>query len=321
MKFFKRWMEFLDKHRATPEESVTYRVAVTVLVLFCLVVTLHQIEWPTYWPAVLLLTSGASVLSYHRRHNANLWLKIFLSFAMMALLLWFFVRLSRTLYDPRIPLAELLIWLQTLHAFDLPAKKDLRYTGLVALILIAIACVLTYSSNFIPILLTFCALFLSVLAIDFWSGNRTPNTVIHTTASGQESVDQSRLNPSWLGNTLLKTLPLSVLGAAVVFLFMPRYQGLNLRSLPVNWDIQFNLSKISGGEIVNQGSQDRRQADSQGKPVRVEGDSYFGFDSEVNLNARGKLSDKLVLKVRTSNWQYHRGVTFSQYTGGGWLKT
>jgi transglutaminase-like putative cysteine protease/uncharacterized membrane protein len=309
---FERWRAFLAKHQTAPEESVAYRTSVTVLVMFCLVLTLHQLEWPNYWPAVLLITPGASVLSYYRRKDSNIGLKIFLSFAMVALLLWFFVRLARTLYDPRLPLAELLVWLQTLHAFDLPAKKDLRYTGLVALILIAISAVLTYSSYFGPLLLVFCLLFLAVLAVDFWAGNRTPETIVH-----RGDARHMGLNPRWLGSTVLKTLPLAILGAALIFLFMPRYQGLTLRSLPLNWDIQFSLSKISGGEVMNQLS-NPTNIDTGGQPQKIDGDSYFGFNSEVNLNARGQLSDRVVLKVRTSNWQYHRGVTFSKYTGYGW---
>lgn len=308
---FKSWREFLEKHRATPEESILYRVAVTVLVMFALLLTLHQLEWPSYWPAVLVITPAASVLSYYRRGHSNVWLKIFLSFAMVALLLWFFIRLSQTFYDPRLPLAELLVWLQALHAFDLPAKKDLRYTGLVALILMAIACVLTYTSNFAPLLLLFCVLFLMVLAIDFWAGNRTPQTEVHR-ASGALHFD-----PTWLWKTVAKALPPALLGAALIFLFMPRYQGLTLRSMPVNWDIQFSLSQISSGDIVNETAQ-RTNIETGGKPQRLDGDSYFGFDSEVNLNARGKLSDRIVLKVRTSNWQYHRGATFGTYTGFGW---
>ena len=184
---FKRWRAFLAKHQAEPEESIAYRVAVTVLVMFALTLTLHQLEWPSYSPVVLLLTPAASVLSYYRRASSNMWLKVFLSFAMLALLLWFFMRLAATLYDPRLPLAELLVWLQTLHAFDLPAKKDLRYTGLVALILMAIACVLTYSSYFAPLLLLFCVLFLGVLAVDFWSGNRTPQTRLQLQTGKSES--------------------------------------------------------------------------------------------------------------------------------------
>ncbi|MCA9778201.1 MAG: DUF3488 domain-containing protein [Candidatus Eremiobacteraeota bacterium] len=311
---FKRWRAFLAKHQAEPEESVAYRIAVTVLVMFALALTLHQLEWPSYSPIVLLLTPAASVLSYYRRASSNMWLKVFLSFAMMALLLWFFMRLAATLYDPRLPLAELLVWLQTLHAFDLPAKKDLRYTGLVALILMAIACVLTYSSYFAPLLLLFCVLFLAVLAVDFWSGNRTPSTKLYLQTGRPESAG---LDWKWLGKTVAVTLPLAILGAALIFLFMPRYQGLKLRSLPVNWDMDFSLGQVSDGQIRNLNDQ-LNQQDSGGKPQRIEGDSYFGFDSEVNLNARGQLSDRVVLKVRTSNWQYHRGVTFSEYTGYGW---
>ena len=309
---FKRWKAFLAKHQNVPEESIPYRVAITLLVMFALLLTLEQLEWPGYWPAILIITPLASILSYYRRRESNLGLKIFLSFAMVALLLWFFLRLSRTLYDPRLPLAELLIWLQTLHAFDLPAKKDLRYTGLVALILMAIACVLTYSSYFGPLLLLFCVLFLAVMSIDFWSGNRTPNTKVHNSTNISLGLD-----PRWVGKTIALTLPLAFLGAGIIFLFMPRYEGLKLRSLPVSWDIQFSLGEVSGGEILNPGSS-RTEEDSGGKPRRVDGDSYFGFDSEVNLNTRGRLSDRVVMKVRSSNWQYHRGVTFSEYTGTGW---
>jgi transglutaminase-like putative cysteine protease len=309
---FKRWRAFLAKHQATPEESISYRVAVTVLVMFALLLTLHQLEWPSYSVAVLLMTPAASVYSYHRRAESNVWLKIFLSFAMLALLVFFFIRLAATLYDPRLPLAELLVWLQTLHAFDLPAKKDLRYTGLVALILMAIACVLTFSSYFAPLLLLFCVLFLGVLAIDFWSGNRTPNTRVENASRGQ-----SKLDFRWLGKTVAITLPLAALCAILIFLFMPRYQGLKLRSLPVSLNMNFNLGQVSDGQIQSLDSQTPEQ-DSGGKPQRLDGDSYFGFGSEVNLNSRGQLSDRVVLKVRTSNWQYHRAVTFSEYTGVGW---
>ncbi|MFA5503781.1 MAG: transglutaminaseTgpA domain-containing protein [Vulcanimicrobiota bacterium] len=309
---FKRWRAFLSKQRSEPEESVAYRIAVTVLVMFALALTLHQLEWPTYSPVVLLLTPAASVFSYYRRAHSNVWLKIFLSFAMVALLLWFFARLAATLYDPRLPLAELLIWLQALHAFDLPAKKDLRYTGLVALILMAIACVLTFSTYFALFLLIFCVLFLGVMAIDFWAGNRTPGT--HLQALSKEEIS---LDWGWLGKTVALTLPLAILGAGLIFLFMPRYQGLKLRSLPVNWNMEFNMGQVSDGEIRSLRPGDESQ-DTGGKPQRIEGDSYFGFDSEVNLNARGSLSDRVVMKVRTSNWQYHRAVAFSEYTGVGW---
>lgn len=312
---FRRWKAFLARHLAPAEESRAYRVAVTVLVLYALVLTLHQLEWPGFSWAVLLLTPLASWLSYRRRHSPNLEIKIFLSFAMLALLLWFFQRLVSSLFDPRIPLAELLIWLQTLHAFDLPAKKDLRYTVLVALILMALSAVLTYSSAFAFFVLIFCGLFLLVAALDFWSDNRQPGTLeVHSAASPS---DQVTLDGRWLGRTLAFTLPSALLVAAVIFVFMPRWQGLTLRTMPFNWDFALNLSRISEGQIVNPAGQSAASA-SGGRPQRIDGDSYFGFGAEVNLNARGQLSDRLMLKVRTSHWQYHRAVTFAEYTGSGW---
>ena len=314
---FSRWKSFLKKHLAPAEESGLYRVAVTVLVLYALTLTLHQIEWPNYWFAVLLITPLASYLSYRRRYSANLEIKIFLSFAMVALLLWFFTRLAASTYDPRIPLAELLIWLQALHAFDLPAKKDLRYTILVALILMALASVLTFSTYFSVFIFIFCALFLVVGALDFWSENRLPGTWEQGSSGPKaESGVSYRLDRRWLTRVLAWALPVSLAAAFLIFAFMPRYQGLTVRTMPMSWDLQFSLSRVSEGEIVNGASS--QGGDQSGKPRRMNGDAYFGFDSEVNLNTRGTLSDKLVLKVRTSDWQYHRAVAFSDYTGGGW---
>lgn len=314
---FKGWKAFLKRHLSQAEESGLYRIAVTGLVMYALVLTLHQIEWPAYWPAVLILTPAASYLSYRRRHLANLEIKIFLSFGMMAVLFWFFVRLTASVFDPRIPLAELLIWLQVLHAFDLPAKKDLRYTILVALILMAMASVLTFSSYFSIWVIVFCGLFLVVGALDFWSDNRLPGTVVDSPSAHQGGGTHGyAIDRAWLGRTLLLALPTALLSASVIFVFMPRFQGMTLRTMPLNWNLQFSLARVSEGAIVNGGLS--KGGNQSGKPQRVSGDSYFGFDAEVNLNARGQLSDRLVMKVRTSDWQYHRAVTFADYDGVSW---
>lgn len=315
---FRGWKAFLARHLAPAEESGLYRAAVTVLVMYALVLTLHQIEWPSYWPVVLLLTPAASYLSFKRRHLPNLEIKIFLSFAVMAVLLGFFTRLAASLFDPRIPLAELLIWLQVLHAFDLPAKKDLRYTILVALILMAMASVLTFSSFFAFWVILFCGLFLVVGALDFWSDNRLPGTIEESPSQQRGSAASGyAVDRTWLARTLLMALPTALVAAAVIFLFMPRFQGLTLRTMPFNWNLQFSLARISDGAIVNSGL-NQYTGDQSGRPQRISGDAYFGFDSEVNLNARGQMSDRLVMKVRTSDWQYHRAVTFAEYTGVGW---
>ncbi len=179
----------------------------------------------------------------------------------------------------------------------------------------AIACVLSYSSYFSVFLVMFCLLFMGVLCIDFWAGNRTSDTELHSAGRSTRSSIFS-INTRWLFGSVSRAFPLAVVGAGLIFLFMPRYQGLALRTLPVSWDLQFSLAKISEGDILNRNADG--QGDSLGKPQQVSGDDYFGFGSSVNLNARGSLSNSLVMKVRTSHWQYHRGVSFSEYTGTGW---
>lgn len=312
---FSRWKSFLAQHSSAPEESAAYRLAVVTLVMLALVATLEQLEWPSYWWAVLVLTPAASYLSYKRRALPNLELKIALSFAMLLLLFWFFTHLGQSLYDPRIPLAELLVWLQCLHAFDLPAKKDLRYTVVVALILIATAAVLTYSSYFILIILAFCILFLLTTALDLWSDNRKAGATVLKAELGNHAPPKPELG--WLAAATIKSFSLTLLAAVVIFLLMPRFKGLSLITLPFSTNLDLRTSLLSKGEIINPHLEQTSQLTS-GRAQRYTGDSYFGFNSEVNLNARGRLSERILLKVRTSDWQYHRAVTYSDYSGSGW---
>ena len=44
-------------------------------------------------------------------------------------------------------------------------------------------------------------------------------------------------------------------------------------------------------------------------------DAYYGFSSELDLNFRGQLSDEIVMKVRSSEESYWRGMAFDTYTG------
>ena len=40
----------------------------------------------------------------------------------------FFREVLSSLYDTRVPLARLFLWIQVIHAFDVPARKDLSYS-------------------------------------------------------------------------------------------------------------------------------------------------------------------------------------------------
>src|SRR3712207_3679257 len=94
---------------------------------------------------VPLLTVVAFVVSYHRRRERNILIKVMLAFGALAMLAVFFREALSSLYDTRVPLARLFLWVQVIHAFDLPARKDLAYSLVSGLILVAVGAVLTTS--------------------------------------------------------------------------------------------------------------------------------------------------------------------------------
>src|ERR671932_2042571 len=71
--------------------------------------------------------------------------KVMLAFGVLAMLAVFFREVLSSLYDTRVPLARLFLWVQVIHAFDLPARKDLSYSLVSALILVAVGAVLSTS--------------------------------------------------------------------------------------------------------------------------------------------------------------------------------
>src|SRR5215204_2011942 len=91
------------------------------------------------------LTVVAYVISYLRRRERNILIKVLLAFGALAALAMFFREVLGSLYDTRVPLARLFLWVQVIHAFDLPARKDLSYSLVSGLILVAVGAVLSTS--------------------------------------------------------------------------------------------------------------------------------------------------------------------------------
>lgn len=307
MRLLRNWIEFLKRQVHPPESSIPFRVVVALSVLIGIVATCHQLEWPAYGFLTMILTPVGFVVSYQMR-RANTWLiKALLSVGMVLALLQFFAHLGASTWDPRLPLAELLLWLQTLHSFDLPARRDLNYSLLVGLILISLAAVLSTGMLFVLYLLAFGPVALLALHYSYLS----------------RLGELSRRPPPQL--VLLSELPAAglrtagstvglLLCAVAIFLLLPRYEGLRLRALPVSWDIQFGLPRTSQGEVVNPSYPDF----DPNRPGVLQQDNYAGFNPVVNLNARGELSDEVVMSVRSSDWTYYHALAFDLYDGRSW---
>ena len=127
-----RWRNLLqhDGYRpAEVEDSFVLRLLSFLTVTVAIAATIQSTESsPGLGIAAVLLSGLGFWISWHRRRAKNWWIKIILALSMLAALANFFYGIQENPYDARVPLAHLLIWLQTLHSYDLPRRKDVFYS-------------------------------------------------------------------------------------------------------------------------------------------------------------------------------------------------
>lgn len=295
----------LKSHKKLPEDSIPFRLFVFLSVMTGITAVVSRLEWPDYSPYVIAGTLIGFYISYIRRYEKNLLLKIILSFLMIYSFVDFIGNLRANPYEPRVPLATLLLWLQTLHSFDLPTRKDLMYSMLVAIVLIGVGSTLTIDSYIVIYYIAFVVFALTAMVYN------------NLSRINAQIKDKKVLKiPFVLKRTAYMSLGLLLL-ASFLFLLIPRYDDITIRPLPRSWEIR--LPQLSRGSVMNPGQEGKEEL--QGAPssrLIWKQDSYFGFNQYLHLNFRGRLSNKEVMKVRSNNWAYMRGLAFDTYDGTGW---
>jgi len=250
-----------------------------------------------------ILAAGAIVVgfvvSYLRRRGANWWQKIALTAGILLAMREFFVALVANPFDPRIPLVQLFLWLQVLHSFDLPARKDLKYSLASAVILLAIGAVYTRATTFGWFLVAF-VLAAATAWVAFQGGpERLPlRTLVRLAAQLSVGV---------------------LLCATAVFALIPRSEGLRIRWMPVSPHLPW-MGRLHA-RIVNPAYPDVVGRDPEQGPAVFNPQGYVGFSTFVDLRLRGVLTDTLVMRVRTTRRAFWRGLAFDAYTGRGWKMT
>lgn len=307
---FKAWIRFLKSLKRVPEESAHFRAWVAVNVSVALVATAEQMDWPSFfWPCLLLTWFGMWIS--HRLRRRNNWeIKAALSVLMVVALVNFFTGLAHSFYDPREPLAQLLMWLQALHSCDLPTRKDLSYSLLSALILMAVGAVLSISLSFAIYLFLY---YVSLVLALRWNvrslvGERT----------GWRPA-RGRARPSWTGALALGCSVLAC-GLLVVML-MPRLEGFRIRALPMSWQNHLEQAAVSKGEVQNPYYPAQLSKEQMKRESHFNSSGYGGFSSLVDLQTRGRLNHERVFQVRTNVECYFRGLTFDTYDGQFWSQS
>lgn len=294
------------------EDSILLRVLVQALVIVGIVaVDIAGGTQSSLW-AIPLSIIGAT-WSWYRRRSRNIALKFCIAIAMLAAMAAFFGRLLGQLNDTRLVLAEFLIQIQVFHSFDVPRRKDLGYSIVIGLILLGVAGTVSQTLAFAPILGLFLAIALPILVLDYRSRLGLK--------SERQKIKLIALTNIKNGGKLF--LIVGSLGL-LIFAFLPRFPGYQLRTFPVSQTIDFK-GQFDGSNIVNPGYvKEGKEGGGTGTGGTQRGQGktdstfYYGFNSTIDQNLRGELKPKIVMRVRSQAEGFWRVLAFDKYTGTGW---
>jgi protein-glutamine gamma-glutamyltransferase len=102
----------------------------------------------------------------------------------------------------------------------------------------------------------------------------------------------------------------------VCFSLLPQRQAMNLTMMPTS--AFRNVGENFTGGVQNPYYRPPGGDPFAGPPQAILADSYHGFQPYMDLRSRGRLSDEVVMKVRSEETVPYRGVAFDDYNGKGW---
>ncbi len=304
----------LKRTPGPPEDSVAIRVVVMLAVELAImaVVAQHAVDVFTAAAALLLAPLGYW-FSYRRRAHTSLAVKLLLSVGLLAALGQFLqaVGSAGSVDQARLPLASLFLWVQVLHAFDVPRRRDLAFSMISSTILIAEAGALSLTTGFALFLVPWMGL----CGVWLYLSSRPRPDQLATPVSVRriEPTDTSR-RASAPASAAAMPVAAVVVAAFVLFLAMPRVPGSFVKAPPFSFSHPpTQLSSFDGG-VTNP----NLPAANPDGVVDFAPGAYPGLSDQVDLRARGHLSDSIAFRVRASQAALWRAEAFDTYDGTTW---
>ena len=200
--------------------------------------------------------------------------------------------------------------MQVLHAFDVPRRRDLAFSMVSSLILMAEAGSLSLSTSFVVFLVPWAVLAGVWLSL---SSRPRPDQVTSPISVRRVAppVKPPRLAPV---RSVAMTTTAALMAAFLLFLAMPRVPGSLVKAPP--FSLAGAPSPVNGfdGSVDNPGL----PADPGDGVVDFASGAYPGFSDVVDLRARGQLSDELAFRVRATQAALWRAEVFDTYEGSRW---
>lgn len=299
------------------EDSVQLRVIVLASVMLGVAAVLAQnaIEPGPAIAALILIPAGAW-WSHQNRTKKNIPLKILLAFGMILALGGFLrqIRTADSVDEARIYLAGLFLWVQSLHGFDLPRRKDLAYSMASSLVLMAAAGSLATTTTYGLFVLAYIPIAGAWL---LYSDRRAGFLRATNTTVVRSSAVRVRRR-TWRPVAMAALIGLT--SSLVIFLFTPRVEGLQVIAPPFSFGSMASADPIANfsGQLVNPSPP--ASMDAAGNP-QFAPNAYPGFSQSVDLRARGTLSDDLVMRVRAARPEFWRAGAYDTWDGTTWTSS
>lgn len=312
-----------------PEDSIALRAAVLVSVLAATLATTAQgVGGLSLRIAATVGIAFGFAYSHWARHRDGYLLKAGLA---VGVLLAFGGFLSAAtglqagaINEVQIPLAELFLWVQFFHSLDVPARRDLLFSLLSSLVLVAVAGVLSVSASLGPSLIVWGIATVISLVLAHRSEVKSLPGLIG--ADPKESA-RVRITPR---ARLASLRPLvgvvalvAVLGGAV-FLVVPAAGAGKAVAFPAR--LPNNAVPIANQGGLANPSLGGADPAGDGKTSSAGNDSaassgYFGFSESLDTGIRGRPDNTLVMRVKASRPDFWRGQSFDEWDGRTWTQT
>jgi transglutaminase-like putative cysteine protease len=274
-----------------------------------LAVVAHGAVGPVTAAGALLLVPAGYGFSYLRRRKPSIVTKLALAATLLVALGAFLraVEGARSFDDARQPLASLFLWVQVLHSFDVPRRRDLGFSVVSSLMLMAEAGALSFGTGFLAYLLPWLGVAGTYLYLTL-----TPRPEETPHVAEVRRARPGRRRGFAAARTLAAWTAVALAATSIAFLAMPRLPGVNLALPPFRADDATVVPNFTG-QVVNPGL----AVGSDGVPEFADL-AYPGFSSTVDLRSRGRLSDEIVMSVRSSQAALWRGLAYDSYDGTRW---
>jgi len=304
---------FVTREKEPPEDSIRLRVVVAAMVMVALLAVIAQgaVDAFTWIGGVLLVPAGYA-FSYFQRHKANVGTKVVLVVGLLAALGAFLqnVRFAQSVDQARIPLASLFVWVQVLHSFDVPRRRDLSFSVVSSLILVAEAGALSLGTGFLVFLVPWAAL----AAWWLYLSQRPVRDAVPEPSFVRRIRGANRGIGVGAARSFAAVTTAVITAVALVFMLTPRLPGAFVRLPPFAVRSAMAVPGFQG-QVMNPGLP---SGGGDGAVVDFSQSMYPGFGSNIDLRARGHLSDSVVMRVRSQQAALWRGQAYDTFNGTTW---